>query len=162
MSKVFSAPGSIYLKADEEDCPLVADIVLNGAGSGAGASSTSLPLIAITDLSDRGRFQLDCTLDGALHLFAAAGGLTTCQLTFMDRISTCGHASLGSPVSVYQAVKENPGKTTIRVNIYGADGESALATVTGVVVSCTVKTSTAQGLDVMLVTYTIVGAMSKK
>lgn len=164
MSKIFNSAKSLLLPTADK-VPLIADIMLIGVGNETSAKSCSLPLLSITKLEDRGRFQVDCTLDGNLHVLAASGGVATCQLVFMERLELCdknGKASAAeSALSIYKSIKKNVGKAAVKVNVYGHNGEDVIASVTGIVAACDARSVDSQiGGTTLITSYTIVGVFN--
>lgn len=158
MSSVFSESTSAFVKLPgEKNRPLVAQI---GVRSGDGFKTAKLPIVAISEMSHHNRQQLDCSLDGTIHVLSAAGGLGVCQITFMDRIKNCsgGDSSLSALHSYSKLRKELKG-ADVNVSILDADGTRTLAVFTGIIKSCTASAQNRQGIDVLLVTYSMQGVM---
>lgn len=155
---LFNGSGSGYINLPGDKKAKLADISVS---SGGGTKTAKLPIVAISEMSHHNRQQLDCSLDGTIHILAAAGGLGVCQITFMDRVQGCKGTSESSLSALHQydRLRKKLSGAQVKVRILDADGSSAIATFKGVVKSCTASASNKQGIDVLLVTYSMQGVM---
>ena len=159
MSTIFGESSSSLIRTPGDDRAKLAVISVHGAG---GASTAKLPLISINEMSHHNRQQLDCSLDGTIHVLAAAGGLGICTMTFMDRVSNCAGGSERSLSALHQygKMRKKMAGANVTVRILGSNGSTTLATFKGIVKSCTASAQHRQGMDVLLVTYSMHGVMN--
>ena len=158
MSNLFNNSVTALYKGDEKDRTKLAEISVKSSG---GTKTDKLPVIAISELSHQNRQQIDSSLDGTVHVLSAAGGLGTCQITFMDRIKNCdGDDKSLSALHQYGKLRKKLSGSSVTVKLLGADGKTALATFTGVVKTCTATAHNKNGVDTLLVTYIMQGVMT--
>ena len=156
MSEIFNRAETGIIKLSGEKTPRLASISVAGA-------SAKLPIVSLDEMSHHSRQQLDCSLDGTIHLLAASGGLGICNITFMDRIQRDCSKRTDKSLSAlhkYGKLRKNLSGSPVVVRIHGNDGNSTLAKFTGIVKSCTASAQRKQGIDVLLVTYSMQGVMS--
>lgn len=160
MGKIFDKPASVYI-TDTVKSAKVAEISVSSADGTI--STANLPIVSIGEMSHHSRQQLDCSLDGTLHVLSAAGGLGACTITFMDRLMKCGDGGVNadslSALHQYSKLRKNLKGAQVKIRIFKAGSSSKLATFEGVVKSCTATASNRQGIDILLVTYSLIGVM---
>ena len=160
MSKIFNTPETRMITIPGSKLPRLASISVST--SGGGSSSAKLPIIGINEFSHHNRQQLDSTLDGTVHVLAACGGLGVCSITFMDRIQDCSGNKTNKNLSAlhrYDKLRKAMAGANVTVRIHGNDGRSTLAKFTGIIKSCVATAERKQGMDVLLVTYSMQGVM---
>lgn len=160
MSTIFNRSEAGLIKLPGDSIPRLASISVSSDGKTA---SAKLPLISIDEMSHHNRQQLDCSLDGTIHVLAAVGGLGVCNVTFMDRIQKDCDDRTDSSLSAlhqYSKLRNKLAGAHVTVRIHGNDGKSTLAKFTGIIKSCTATAQRKQGVDVLLVSYSMQGVMS--
>lgn len=163
---IFNQISSALIGADSAQRTVLASIRVATNGGDVGDNNL-LPLVSISELSHQNRQQVDCALDGTVHVLSAAGGLATCQMTFMDRLTVCNtpgvrnttNSSDRSALRTYRKLTEDLKGSHIEVAILAENGRDNLAKFVGVVKSCTVTAQTKGGIDTLLVTYIMQGVM---
>ena len=161
---IFNQISSALIGADSTKRTVLADIKVS---TSKGNYNNILPLIAISELSHQSRQQVDCALDGTIHVLSAAGGLATCQMTFMDRLTVCSAPGVRNTINgddrsalrTYKKLTEDLKGSHIEVAILAENGTDNLAKFVGVVKSCTVTAQNKGGIDTLLVTYIMQGVM---
>lgn len=161
MSAIFSNTASSKIIKSSTTGNLVASIHLSENG-GDNLELFTAPVISIDELSHRRRQQLDCTLDGTVHVLTANGGVAACSLTCLDRLpNNCSNSSeTQSALRVYQELRNKPG-ARIEVMIHAADvAGSPLAHFIGVLNSCTATVRMEKDTAYVIAKYSMMGTWS--
>jgi hypothetical protein len=156
---IFNNSVSSLYSDGSTDRLLVASVTINIGGK---AVTDTLPVLAISEMSHQNRQQIDSSLDGTVHVLSAAGGLGTCQITFMDRLKNCESKPDATAISAlhqYSAYRKSLSGSNVVVKLLGADGKTSLAKFTGVIKTCTATAHNKGGVDTLLVTYIMQGVM---
>ena len=126
--------------------------------------SLTLPVISLPEMSHTLRQQLDCTLDGTVHIMSANGGIAQCSITCLDRLNlSCrqgGAKTMASALEEYRKIRKYGVNSTIRVTLYKAGNYNRLLTFAGVLNSCNVavdRGSSDNSSLFVLVTYKMTG-----
>lgn len=154
MSSVFSKPGVMALGSSGS--PILADIRITDPKDPKKFTTATLPLVDIPEFKHTSRQQVESSLSGDLYVLTSPGGTATCTLTFVDRIGKC-LTEKNSALTKYRELQKQITPAKIQVNIYELDGKEKLAAFTGVLNGCSVKTTAAKDLPILLVSYTMTG-----
>lgn len=154
MSSVFSKPGVMALGS--VDRPNLADICITDPKDPKNITTLTLPLVDIPEFKHTSRQQVESSLSGDLYVLTSPGGTATCTLTFVDRIGKC-LTEKNSALTKYRDLQKLETPAKIQVKIYELNGAEKLATFTGVLNGCSVKTAASQNLPILLVSYTMTG-----
>lgn len=132
------------------------------SGEKTGTDLLKLPVLRISESVHTARLQLDNTLDGTIHVLGAAGGIASCTMVCLDRITksckTSQGGELASALKTYASLRKAGVNKTIEVELTPADGgNKPLFTFKGIVNRCHISVESAERAPYVLVTYEMTG-----
>lgn len=160
MSAIFNNTANSMLIKQGGSGKLVASVYLYDP-NGSGVPFTA-PVVSIDELVHKQRQQLDCTLDGTVHILTAQGGAASCTITLLDRLpSGCPGNTLEvqSALKEYQNRRNKPG-SRIEVSITSSDMQDDICVFTGVLTSCSATARLEKDTAYVIARYTMIGTWS--